>query len=101
MIYTLSLTHASFLELNEKLKTHIECYNKNILAKKEIKFLRDKQAFHEGRAYKWHQQRTEHTNINRHIMTINQNFLTLLLLPPNHHNLSLRVPYAQERLKDT
>lgn len=49
-------THPSFPELNEKLKAHIEAFNRDILAKKENKFLRDKQAFQEGRAYKWHQQ---------------------------------------------
>lgn len=49
-------THPSFPELNEKLKAHIEAFNRDILAKKENKFLRDKQAFQEGRAYKWRQQ---------------------------------------------
>lgn len=49
-------THPSFPKLNEKLKIHIELFNKNILLKKEGKFLRDKQAFEEGRAYKWAQQ---------------------------------------------
>lgn len=48
-------THSSFQELNEKLKTHFELFNKSILSKKENKFLRDKQAFQEGPAYKWHQ----------------------------------------------
>lgn len=49
-------THPSFPKLNEKLKIHIELFNKNILLKKEGKFLRDKQACEEGRAYKWAQQ---------------------------------------------
>lgn len=50
------------MELNEKLKMHIESLNKNILAKKENKFRRDKQVFHKGRAYKWHQQTKNRTH---------------------------------------
>lgn len=48
-------THSSFQELSDKLNTHIEVFNKSILSKKENTFLRDKQAFQKGRAYKWHQ----------------------------------------------
>lgn len=47
--------HPSFQNLNEKLKVHIELFNKTILSKKEFKYLRDKHAFEEGKAYKWSQ----------------------------------------------
>lgn len=39
--------HATFQELNDKLKTHIELFNKSILTKIELKYMRDKQAFDE------------------------------------------------------
>lgn len=38
-------THSSYKDLDEKLKSHIEIFNKSILSKKEFKYLRDKQAF--------------------------------------------------------
>lgn len=38
-----------------KLKIHLESFNKNILIKKNSKFHRDKNAFEAGKAYKWNQ----------------------------------------------
>lgn len=46
-------THVSFSESEERLKRHLEQFNKDILIKKDKKLQRDRKAFEDGRAYKW------------------------------------------------
>lgn len=41
-------THMLFIEFEEKLKDHLEQFNKDILIKKDKKFQRDKRAFEDG-----------------------------------------------------
>lgn len=86
-------THSSFQELNEKLKIHIEIFNKSILSKKENNFLRDKQDFQEGRAYKWQQKtsggglRSGHSiQGSRICRTPPLCRIMLLIFPPNSLN---------------
>lgn len=94
-------THPSFSELNEKLKIHIEGYNKNILAKKVSKFLRDKQAFHEGRAYKWHQQTKNRTYQHQEIHYDYQSeFSDTSSMASNSSQSLSRGLCAQEKPKD-
>lgn len=45
--------HEQYTVYEKKLKEHLEIFSKNILIKKEKKYWRDKNAFGEGRAYKW------------------------------------------------
>lgn len=51
-------THEDYTGLEEKLREHLRTFSKAILQKKEKKFWRDKNAFGENRAYRWHQNRT-------------------------------------------
>lgn len=46
-------THEEYANYEKKLKDHLETFGKTILIKKEKKYWRDKNAFREGRAYKW------------------------------------------------
>lgn len=48
--------HLSYSEQNNKLRTHLEKFNKDILAQKESTFLQDKRAVQDGKAYKWQQR---------------------------------------------
>lgn len=41
----------------EKLKLHLEAFNRHILIKKGQKFCRDKNAFKDGKTYKWTQNK--------------------------------------------
>lgn len=60
--------HPSVSIKENKLKIHLESFNKNILTKKNSKFHRDKNAFEAGKAYKWNQNnrttRNSHTSQN-------------------------------------
>lgn len=49
--------HEEYAVLEEKLKEHLEIFGKTILIKKEKQYWRDKNAFGEGRAYKWNQDK--------------------------------------------
>lgn len=42
----------------KNLKEHLEGFSKAILIRKEKKYWRDKNAFSEGHAYNWNQERT-------------------------------------------
>lgn len=50
--------HKDYTGLKEKLREHLRTFSMAILQKKEKKFWRDKNAFGENRAYRWHQNRT-------------------------------------------
>lgn len=50
-------THEDYLTLEEKLREHLKTSSKVILQKKDKKFWRDKNAFRENRAYRWHQNK--------------------------------------------
>lgn len=52
-------THTSFVQLDNELNAHLEQFNKNILIKKENKFLRDQTAFSEHKAYNWKTSQTK------------------------------------------
>lgn len=49
--------HEEHAVLEKKLKEHLEAFGKLILIKKEKKYRRDKNAFGEGWAYKWNQDK--------------------------------------------
>lgn len=49
-------THPKFLEKDKLLKEHLEKYNKDLIYRKDVKFVRDKMAFNGKYAYKWPQQ---------------------------------------------
>lgn len=50
-------THEDYSSLEVKLREHLKEFSKAILQKKEKKYWRDKNAFGENGAYKWHQDR--------------------------------------------
>lgn len=50
-------THEDYSTLEEKLREHLKNSSKAILQKKDKKFWRDKNAFGENRAYRWHQKK--------------------------------------------
>lgn len=48
--------HPKFLEKDKLLKEYIEKFNKDLIYKKDIKFIRNKMAFNGKYAYSWPQQ---------------------------------------------
>lgn len=77
-IQMLSLkTHPSYAESEEKLKCHLEQFNKNILIKKSKKLQRDRKAFEDGKEYKWQLNQTNARTLgqyDRNIYTKNRDF---------------------------
>lgn len=57
-------TLKSAINKEQKLKIHLEAFNNDILVKKGQKFLRDKNAFEVGKAYKWNQNKITTRNTN-------------------------------------
>lgn len=57
--------HEDYANLEKKLKELLEIFGKQTLIKKEKKYWRDKNAFSEGRAYKWNTDKKDKNSKSR------------------------------------
>lgn len=58
--------YPSFRDQEETIRSHLDLLVKEIVTTKEHTFWRDKTAFCEGKAYKWHQRNTQTRNTANH-----------------------------------
>lgn len=93
-------TQRSLTNKEDRLKTHLETFNKDVLIKKRQKLIRDRNAFKDGRAYRWTQNRTNQ-NRNYQYQGYQTNPSQTTPNPPQTHTQTLQKPNTGHSTKRT